>query len=157
MAWSALFPRRSRRGWRMRRSTTSWRQRKDVAEARPRDATCGSLGRYHLMAMSNEDILSPRPARGGKTSRATFRGPEARGPIIDQEGREIPAESLGPQFQGFRFDFGNTNANLFGNLSREQRLAGLDALARLLDVAFILPGTHIRYGIDGLIGLLPLV
>ena len=109
------------------------------------------------MAMSNDDILSPGPARAGKTSRATFRGPEARGPIIDQDGREIPAESLGPQFHGFRFDFGNTNANLFGNLSREQRLARLDALAKLLDVAFILPGTNIRYGIDGLIGLIPVV
>src|SRR6266403_2125897 len=75
-------------------------------DARPCDATCGGFRGYHLTAMSNEDILSPRPARGGKTSRATFRGPEARGPIIDQEGREIPAESLGPQFQGFRFDFG---------------------------------------------------
>jgi hypothetical protein len=109
------------------------------------------------MAMSNEDILSPGPARAEKTSRATFRGPEARGPIIDQEGREIPAESLGPQFHGFRFDFGNANANLFGNLTREQRLARLDALAKLLDVAFILPGTNIRYGIDGIIGLIPVV
>src|SRR5256886_6039158 len=107
------------------------------------------------MAMSNEDILSPGTARAGKTSRATFRGAETRGPIIDQEGREIPAESLGPQFQGFRFDFGNANANPFGNLTREQRLERLDALAKLLDVAFILPGTNIRYGIDGLIGLIP--
>src|SRR5258706_690225 len=109
------------------------------------------------MAMSNEDILSPGPARAGKSSRARFRGPEARGPIIEQEGGEIRAESLGPQFQGFRFDFGNANANLFGNLTREQRLARLDALAKLLDVAFILPGTNIRYGIDGLIGLIPVV
>ena len=109
------------------------------------------------MAMSNEDVLSPGTGRAGKASRATFRGAEARGPIIDQEGRKIPAESLGPQFQGFRFDFGNANANPFGNLTREQRLARLDALAKLLDVAFILPGTNIRYGIDGLIGLIPVV
>ena len=109
------------------------------------------------MAMSNDDILSPGTVRSGKASRATFRGAEARGPIIDQEGREIPLESLGPQFHGFRFDFGNANANPFGNLTREQRLARLDALARLLDVAFILPGTNIRYGIDGLIGLIPVV
>ncbi len=100
------------------------------------------------MAMSNDDILSPGTVRSGKASRATFRGAEARGPIIDQEGREIPLES---------FDFGNANANPFGNLTREQRLARLDALARLLDVAFILPGTSIRYGIDGLIGLIPVV
>ena len=45
----------------------------------------------------------------------------------------------------------------FGDLTREQRLARLDALAKLLDVAFILPGTKIRYGIDGLIGLIPMV
>src|SRR5258707_14768300 len=109
------------------------------------------------MAMSNDDILSPGTVRSGKTSRATFRGAEARGPIIDQEGREIPAESLGPQFHGFRFDFGNSSANPFGNLTREQRLARLDALAKLLDVAFILPGTNIRYGIDRIIGFIPVI
>ncbi len=109
------------------------------------------------MPMSNDDILSRSNARSGRTSRATLRGAEARGPIIDQQGREIPAESLGAQFGGFRFDFGNANANPFGNLTREQRLARLDALAKLLDVAFILPGTKIRYGIDGIIGLIPVV
>jgi Domain of unknown function (DUF4112) len=107
--------------------------------------------------MSNEEILSPQPARAGKTSRATFRGPEARGPIIDQDGREIPAESLGPQFRSFRFDFGNSSASPFANLTREQRLARLDAVAKLLDIAFILPGTNIRYGIDGIIGLIPVI
>jgi hypothetical protein len=107
------------------------------------------------MAMSNEEILSPQPARAGKTSRATFRGPEARGPLIDQDGREIPEETLGPQFRSFRFDFGS--ANPFANLTREQRLARLDALAKLLDIAFILPGTNIRYGIDGIIGLIPVI
>jgi Domain of unknown function (DUF4112) len=111
----------------------------------------------HLMAMSNEEILIPNRARSRKSSGAPFRGAEARGPIIDQEGREIPAETLGPQFQGFRFDFGNSAANPFGNLTREQRLARLDAIAKLLDIAFILPGTNIRYGIDGIIGLIPVV
>jgi Domain of unknown function (DUF4112) len=109
------------------------------------------------MAMSNEEILVPNTARAGRTSGAPFRGGGARGPIIDQEGREIPAESLGPQAQSFRFDFGNVNANPFGNLTREQRLARLDAIAKLLDIAFILPGTNIRYGIDGIIGLIPVV
>ena len=109
------------------------------------------------MAMSNDEILSTRTARSGRTSRATFRGAEARGPIIDQEGRETPAESLGTQAHGFRFEFGNAGANPFGNLTREQRLARLDALAKLLDVAFILPGTNIRYGIDGIIGLIPVI
>ena len=109
------------------------------------------------MAMSNDEILSTRSARSGRTARATFRGAEARGPIIDQEGREIPVESLRTQAHGFRFEFGNAGANPFANLSREQRLARLDALAKLLDVAFILPGTNIRYGIDGLIGLIPVI
>jgi hypothetical protein len=84
------------------------------------------------------------------------RGP-ARGPIIDQDGREVRLESHGPEVGGFRFEFSTSGANPFGNLSREQRLARLDALATLLDVAFILPGTNIRYGIDGIIGLIPVV
>src|ERR1700710_2237762 len=78
-------------------------------------------------------------------------------PIIDQEGREIRPETLGPEVHGFRFDFGNSSANPFANLTREQRLARLDALAKLLDVAFILPGTHVRYGVRGLIGLIPVI
>src|SRR6266566_5120587 len=105
------------------------------------------------MAMSNDQIYSRTAAR----SQAPFRGSKAHGPIIDQEGREIPAEAPGPQLGGFRFDFGNSSANPFANLTREQRMARLDALARLLDVAFILPGTNIRYGIDGIIGLIPVV
>jgi Domain of unknown function (DUF4112) len=81
----------------------------------------------------------------------------AVGPVIDQDGREIRPEMPGPGTSGFRIDFGGAGANLFGNLTREQRLARLDALAKLLDVAFILPGTNIRYGVDGIIGLIPVV
>jgi len=114
----------------------------------------------HVMAMSNEEILIPNPTRSrgersGRTSRADFSGAEACGKVIDQEGREIPAESLGQGFQSFRFDFGS--AHPFGNLTREQRLARLEMLAKLLDIAFILPGTKIRYGVDGIIGLIPVV
>ncbi len=105
------------------------------------------------MKMSNEEILSPSTAR----SQGTFRGAQARAKVIDQDGREIPAETLGAQFQGFQFHFGSSTANPFANLTREQRLARLEALAKLLDVAFIVPGTKIRYGIDGLIGLIPVV
>ena len=39
--------------------------------------------------------------------------------------------------------------------SRAERIARLDALATLLDTAFILPGTNVRFGFDALIGLLP--
>jgi Domain of unknown function (DUF4112) len=109
------------------------------------------------MVMANEEILIPNAARRGKASGATFRGAEARGPIIDQDGREIPEEALRPQAGGFRFDFGQSAANPFASLTREQRLARLDAIATLLDIAFILPGTKIRYGIDGIIGLIPVV
>jgi hypothetical protein len=35
-------------------------------------------------------------------------------------------------------------------------VARLDALARLMDAAFVIPGTNIRMGLDGLIGLLPI-
>jgi hypothetical protein len=111
------------------------------------------------MAMSNDDIYFAKPAhaRAGAT--------DARGPVIDQDGREIPREqlrpsfgsSLGDRFQTFRFDFGHSSANPFGDLTHEQRLARLDAIARLLDVAFVLPGTNIRYGIDGIIRLVPVV
>ncbi|QWG12310.1 DUF4112 domain-containing protein [Bradyrhizobium sediminis] len=108
------------------------------------------------MAMSNEEIIFPRAARA-RASGATFRGAQACGPVIDQEGREIRPEALGPQGSGFHFEFGNSSANPFADLTREQRMARLDALAKLLDVAFIVPGTNIRYGIDGLIGLIPVV
>jgi hypothetical protein len=113
------------------------------------------------MAMPNDDIFFSKPAHAQSAAGAAFGGSEPRGPVIDQDGREIPQEpfnpSLGGRFQGFRFDFGNSTANPFGNLTREQRLARLDAIARLLDVAFVLPGTNIRYGIDGIIRLVPVV
>jgi hypothetical protein len=111
------------------------------------------------MAMSNDDIeiIAPDAPSSGKASSAPFGAGGPRGPIIDQEGREIPAESLGPRPGGFGFDFGHSAANPFASLTREQRLARLDAIAKLLDIAFILPGTNIRYGIDGIIGLIPVV
>jgi Domain of unknown function (DUF4112) len=107
------------------------------------------------MGMHDSDIHLRQRPQSGRTFRADFGGAEARGPIIDQDGREIPPDSLHDGFREFRFDF--TTANPFGNLSREQRLARLEAVAKLLDVAFILPGTKIRYGIDGIIGLIPVV
>jgi hypothetical protein len=93
------------------------------------------------------------------TTQTTRRRPPAAGPIIDQEGREVPREALrdsgfrggGPQFEFHSFSF-NTQP-----LTREQRLARLEALGQLLDMAFIVPGTNVRYGIDGLIGLIPVV
>ena len=106
------------------------------------------------MTMSNDDISTPPRSRSGPSSRTRAAG---RGPVIDQDGHEIPDASLRPPFEGLRFDFGHSAANPFGDLTREQRLARLDAIAKLLDVAFIVPGTNFRYGIDGLIGLIPVV
>jgi hypothetical protein len=40
-------------------------------------------------------------------------------------------------------------------VSRAERVARLDALATLLDTAFPVPGTNIRFGFDVLIGLVP--
>src|SRR6201995_2287965 len=107
------------------------------------------------MSMHDSYVYPHQRPQSGRTSRAGFRRAEAHGPIIDQDGREVPPESLRDGFREFGFDFGP--ANPFGNLSREQRLARLEAVAKLLDVAFILPGTKIRYGIDGIIGLIPVV
>ena len=39
--------------------------------------------------------------------------------------------------------------------SRAERIARIDALATLLDSAFVIPGTKIRLGLDSLIGLVP--
>jgi hypothetical protein len=105
------------------------------------------------MAMSNDDIYTPKRTRNDRPSS----GRPARGPVIDEFGNEIRDAELHPQSEGFRFDFGQGAGNPFGNLTHEQRLARLDAIAKLLDVAFILPGTNIRYGIDGLIGLIPVI
>jgi hypothetical protein len=77
--------------------------------------------------------------------------------VIDQDGREVYPDGMpsGNAWHGTRqfqaFGFGPER------LTREQRFARLDLLAKLLDVAFIMPGTNIRYGIDGLIGLIPIV
>jgi hypothetical protein len=86
-----------------------------------------------------------------------MRRPPAAGPIIDQEGREVRPETLreshfrsdAPQFEFHAFGFSTRP------LTREQRFARLEAIGNLLDTAFIVPGTNVRYGIDGLIGLIP--
>lgn len=39
--------------------------------------------------------------------------------------------------------------------SRADTVLRLDALSRLLDNAFTVPGTNIRFGLDGIIGLVP--
>ena len=41
--------------------------------------------------------------------------------------------------------------------SRADRIARIDALATLLDTAIVMPGTQIRFGLDALIGLIPVI
>ncbi len=42
-----------------------------------------------------------------------------------------------------------------GKLSAEEQLIQLEWLADLLDSRFVIPGTNIRFGLDGVIGLVP--
>jgi hypothetical protein len=39
----------------------------------------------------------------------------------------------------------------------QQSLARLDVLAKLMDSAFLLPGTNVRLGLDSIVGLVPVV
>lgn len=100
---------------------------------------------------------------------ATRRSGSRRPPVIDQDGNEVHgggafggghgpfAGGFGGTAAGTAFEFQSLNGIAFGPLTREQRFARIDALSKLLDVAFVLPGTNIRYGIDGLIGLVPII
>ena len=103
--------------------------------------------------MSAQDIHSASTSRP-RASRAEFSAKEARGKIIDQDGHEIPNGAHGSRLH---FDFRHSTANPFAQLTREQRLARLGTVAKILDVALLLPGTKIRYGVDGIVGLIPIV
>jgi hypothetical protein len=52
------------------------------------------------------------------------------------------------------FQFGDYHLSFAGQ-SRAERVARLDALANLLDTAFVIPGTSIRFGFDAIVGLVP--
>lgn len=101
--------------------------------------------------MADNDIFSRSETRS-KPPRA------ADGPVIDQDGRVFRPEASVQSPFGAAFEFRTgSGAHPFGRLTRDQRIARIEALANLLDTAFIMPGTNIRYGIDGLIGLIPIV
>ena len=51
--------------------------------------------------------------------------------------------------------FGTSGFDFSRPRSRAERIARLDALANLLDTAFFIPGTNIRFGVDAMIGLIP--
>src|SRR5215472_14954038 len=63
--------------------------------ARKIKATCVRLARYHLMGMANKHAFGH-----ARATTADFSAAEARGKIIDQDGREIPRGPLRPQFGG---------------------------------------------------------
>jgi hypothetical protein len=120
-----------------------------------------------------EEIIEPSPrakSNGGAKAGAKPGAAGKRPPTIDQDGNEVHGRSSGGfagrmnsgPFGASGIDFENISSAIgggmrFGALTREQRFARLDALSKLLDVAFVLPGTNIRYGIDGLVGLIPVV
>ena len=54
------------------------------------------------MAMKEAEIISPRRKRSGSAAHADFSAKEAHGPVIDQDGREIPQGDR--PFEGFQFD-----------------------------------------------------
>jgi hypothetical protein len=43
-----------------------------------------------------------------------------------------------------------------GKLSADEQLAQLEWVADLLDSRFVIPGTNVRFGLDGVIGLVPI-
>lgn len=48
-----------------------------------------------------------------------------------------------------------TERGLNGPVDREASLARLEALARVMDRTFTIPGTGIRFGLDAVVGLVP--
>ncbi|MGA8318428.1 MAG: DUF4112 domain-containing protein, partial [Bradyrhizobium sp.] len=73
--------------------------------------------------MANEEIISPGDARFTSSRRGGFGARRPQGPVIDQEGREIPLNSPLEGFGRFHFDFAHSGANPFGDLTRDQRMA----------------------------------
>ena len=54
------------------------------------------------------------------------------------------------RLDGLAFDIGAG-----AETTRAQRVARIDGLATLMDTAFLVPGTNIRFGLDAVLGLLP--
>ena len=123
------------------------------------DATCARCARCHLQMMQSSALQPRRTPTPDRAVSAAFGAAATRGKVIDQQGREVRQDALREQRNGpfGRVGFGHSTANPFDHLTRQQRLKRLEAVAKLLDIAFILPGTRIRYGVDGIIGLIPIV
>jgi hypothetical protein len=54
-----------------------------------------------------------------------------------------------------RFTTADSSFSFGNSLSRDERIARIDALATLFDTAFVIPGTQVRFGIDAMIRLIP--
>ena len=53
------------------------------------------------------------------------------------------------------FDTRDFSFDLSRPRTREERIARIESLASLLDTAFVIPGTNLRFGFDALVGLVP--
>ena len=67
-----------------------------------------------------------------------------------------------PQQSGSAMIMKDWPANVPGSagkldLEAERTLVRLEALARVMDSAFVIPGTTIRMGLDGVVGLVPVI
>ena len=74
--------------------------------------------------------------------------PAGTHPYLRAGGRLIMTYARETYDRGYGFELARPR-------SRRERIARLDALATLLDTAFILPGINVRFGLDALIGLVP--
>jgi len=67
----------------------------------------------------------------------------------------LRSASAPPSDAGMGTSSSSINFDIAPPRTRAERVARLDALATLLDTAFLIPGTRIRFGLDALIGLVP--
>ena len=117
----------------------------------PGTAPHRAFARYHLMPMPNHQMTLPNHRAAAAHFRFADRSRTARSST--RRAREIPAEALRVRRFG---GFGSISAvppPARSPITRERRMAQLDALCAApgCRVRHRLPGTNIRYGIDGLI------
>ncbi len=89
-----------------------------------------------------------RAAGWGSQSRGRY-GLWSRPPV------PICAVAAGDDPMSTTFTQGWSNTGASDASSRRERLDKLDRLSRLLDVAFVLPGTNVRFGVEALLRLVP--
>jgi hypothetical protein len=70
-----------------------------------------------------------------------------------QPGTGVPISAVKEIEVAVRYD--DTFTGAYRHYSRRDTIARLDFIARLLDTAFVVPGTNIRFGIEAIIRLMP--